>query len=51
MYLAMILLIGVLSIATAIMWCVALTLWLRAGAARSSSDQLPHQTRDQRALI
>jgi hypothetical protein len=40
------LLIGILSIATAIMWYVAVTLWLRAGADRSSPDHL-YQFRDQ----
>jgi hypothetical protein len=49
MNLATSLLIGILSIATATMWFVAVSLWLRSGASRSTEP--PHlQAEDQRAL-
>jgi hypothetical protein len=39
----------ILSIAAAILWFVALALWLRGGARRPTPDQPQHQVDDQRA--
>jgi hypothetical protein len=48
MNLAMSLLIGILSIATATMWFVAFALWVRSSAGRSTPE--PQHADDQRAL-
>jgi hypothetical protein len=50
MNLAMSLLIGILSVATATMWFVAFALWLRSSAGRSTPEPQHHQADDQRAL-
>jgi hypothetical protein len=50
MNLAISLLIGILSIATATMWFAAFALWLRSSAGRSTPEPQHHQADDQRAL-
>jgi hypothetical protein len=50
MNLAMSLLIGILSVATATMWFVAFALWLRSSAGRSTPEPQHHRADDQRAL-
>jgi hypothetical protein len=50
MNLAMSLLIGILSVATATMWFVAFALWLRSNAGRSTPEPQHRQADDQRAL-
>jgi hypothetical protein len=50
MNLAMSLLIGILSIATATMWFAAFALWLRSSTGRSAPEPQHHKADDQRAL-